>query len=216
MRLIRTRASGRRRGAARRWYRRPAFAVSVAALAAAVGAGVSSTPVAGASVTGITVYAASSLTDVFPAIDPGPKYSFAGSNTLAGQITLGAPADVFASANTTIPAQLYRQGARRAAGQFHPQHARDRRAEGQPGEHPFDLRPHQAGGHDRHRELWRSRWLLHVAGPGADEPHQAGAGQRRQPGDRRPRRCSPRWRSARSTPGSSTPPTPRRFPARSP
>jgi len=84
--------------------------VSVAALAAAVGAGVSSPPVAGASVTGITVYAASSLTNVFPAIDPGPKYSFAGSNTLAAQITLGAPADVFASANTTIPAQLYAKG----------------------------------------------------------------------------------------------------------
>ena len=37
-------------------------------------------------VTGITVYAAASLTDVFPAIDPGPKYSFGGSNTLATQI----------------------------------------------------------------------------------------------------------------------------------
>ena len=110
MRLIRTRASRRQHGAGRRWYRRPAFAVSVAALAAAVGTGVSSTPVAGASVTGITVYAASSLTNVFPAIDPGPKYSFGGSNTLAAQITLGAPADVFASANTTIPAQLYAKG----------------------------------------------------------------------------------------------------------
>ena len=109
MRLIRTRASGRRHEAGRRWYRRLALAVSVAALAAVVGAGASSTP-AGASVTGITVYAASSLTNVFPAIDPGPKYSFGGSNTLAAQITLGAPADVFASANTTIPAQLYAKG----------------------------------------------------------------------------------------------------------
>ena len=109
MRLTRTRASGRH-VSGRRWYRRPALVVSVAALAAAVGAGVSSAPVAGASVTGITVYAASSLTNVFPAIDPGPKYSFAGSNTLAAQITLGAPADVFASANTTIPAQLYAKG----------------------------------------------------------------------------------------------------------
>src|SRR5579863_229633 len=109
MRLIRTRASGRRHEAGRRWYRRLALVVSVAALAAVVGAGASSTP-AGASVTGITVYAASSLTNVFPAIDPGPKYSFAGSNTLAAQITLGAPADVFASANTTIPAQLYAKG----------------------------------------------------------------------------------------------------------
>ena len=47
---------------------------------------------------------------MFPAIDSAPKYSFAGSNTLAAQITLGAPADVFASANTTIPAQLYAKG----------------------------------------------------------------------------------------------------------
>ena len=61
-------------------------------------------------VTGITVYAAASLTDVFPKIDSGPKYSFAGSNTLAAQITLGAPADVFASANTTMPAQLFAKG----------------------------------------------------------------------------------------------------------
>jgi len=70
---------------------------------------VSSTTPASA-VSGITVYAASSLTDVFPAIDPAPRYSFGGSNTLAAQITLGAPADVFASANTAIPAELYTKG----------------------------------------------------------------------------------------------------------
>jgi molybdate transport system substrate-binding protein len=63
-----------------------------------------------ARVTGITVFAAASLTNVFPRIDPGPRYSFAGSDTLAAQIRLGAPADVFASANTTIPALLFAQG----------------------------------------------------------------------------------------------------------
>jgi molybdate transport system substrate-binding protein len=63
-----------------------------------------------ARVTGITVYAAASLTDVFPKIDSGPKYSFGASSTLAAQITQGAPADVFASANTTIPAQLFAKG----------------------------------------------------------------------------------------------------------
>jgi molybdate transport system substrate-binding protein len=57
----------------------------------------------------VTVYAASSLTDVFPAIDAKATYSFAGSNTLATQIKNGAPADVFASANTTLPNQLYQQ-----------------------------------------------------------------------------------------------------------
>jgi molybdate transport system substrate-binding protein len=57
----------------------------------------------------VTVYAASSLTDVFPAIAPNETYSFAGSNTLATQIKNGAPADVFASANMTIPTTLHQQ-----------------------------------------------------------------------------------------------------------
>jgi molybdate transport system substrate-binding protein len=58
----------------------------------------------------ITVYAAASLTDVFPKIDGSPRYSFGGSNTLAAQIQQGAPADVFASANMTLPNQLYAKG----------------------------------------------------------------------------------------------------------
>jgi molybdate transport system substrate-binding protein len=61
-------------------------------------------------VSGITIYAAASLTDVLPQIDAGPKYSFGASSTLAAQITQGAPADVFASANTTIPDQLFAKG----------------------------------------------------------------------------------------------------------
>jgi molybdate transport system substrate-binding protein len=86
-------------------------AAAACALAGALALfGVASPTLAGANVTGITVYAASSLTDVFPAIDPGPAYSFAGSNALAAQIQLGAPADVFASANTSIPAALYAKG----------------------------------------------------------------------------------------------------------
>jgi molybdate transport system substrate-binding protein len=58
----------------------------------------------------ITVFAASSLTDVMPQIDPSQRYSFAGSNTLAAQIRQGAPAQVFASANMSIPQQLAQQG----------------------------------------------------------------------------------------------------------
>jgi molybdate transport system substrate-binding protein len=58
----------------------------------------------------LTVFAAASLTSVLPQIDHTERYSFAGSNTLAAQIRQGAPADVFASANTTIPQQLYDQG----------------------------------------------------------------------------------------------------------
>jgi molybdate transport system substrate-binding protein len=58
----------------------------------------------------LTVYAAASLTDVFPRIDRGQRYSFGGSNQLAAQIQQGAPADVFASANTSLPNQLYAKG----------------------------------------------------------------------------------------------------------
>ena len=58
----------------------------------------------------ITVYAAASLTDVFPKIDGAQRYSFGGSNTLSAQIQQGAPADVFASANMTLPNQLYAKG----------------------------------------------------------------------------------------------------------
>jgi len=58
----------------------------------------------------VTVYAASSLTDVFPAIDRTQRYSFAGSDQLALQIEQGAPADVFAAASTKQPDQLHREG----------------------------------------------------------------------------------------------------------
>ena len=61
-------------------------------------------------VTGINVFAAASLTDVFKSIDAGPSYSFAGSSTLAAQITQGAPADVFASADLALPGRLFGKG----------------------------------------------------------------------------------------------------------
>jgi molybdate transport system substrate-binding protein len=60
--------------------------------------------------TQLTVYAASSLTDAFPRIDRSQRYSFGGSNQLAAQIQQGAPADVFASANTALPNQLHAKG----------------------------------------------------------------------------------------------------------
>lgn len=55
----------------------------------------------------VTVYAAASLTNVLPRIDPSGVYSFGGSNMLAAQIEQGAPADVFAAANTSLPQRLY-------------------------------------------------------------------------------------------------------------
>jgi len=57
-----------------------------------------------------TVYAAASLTEVFPQITKTPRYSFAGSDQLALQIRQGAPADVFASASPKYTQLLYHDG----------------------------------------------------------------------------------------------------------
>jgi molybdate transport system substrate-binding protein len=58
----------------------------------------------------LTVFAAASLTDVFPKIDSRPRYGFAGSDSLAFQIQQSAPADVFAAASPKYPDLLYKQG----------------------------------------------------------------------------------------------------------
>ena len=59
---------------------------------------------------GLAVFAAASLTAVFPQIDHSPRYSFAGSDQLALQIQQGAPADVYAAASPKYPELLYHQG----------------------------------------------------------------------------------------------------------
>ena len=58
----------------------------------------------------VNVYAATSLTNVFPALDKAPRYSFGGSNTLQLQIERGAPADVFASASPHEAQTLFHEG----------------------------------------------------------------------------------------------------------
>jgi molybdate transport system substrate-binding protein len=58
----------------------------------------------------LQVFAAASLTEVFPAIDDGPRYQFAGSDELALQIREGAEADVFAAASPRYPAELFEEG----------------------------------------------------------------------------------------------------------
>ena len=83
---------------------------ALVALAAAATAVATAGALAGARQAQLTVLAASSLTNVLPQIDSAPRYSFAGSDTLAGQLRLGAPADVFAAANTSLPAALYQAG----------------------------------------------------------------------------------------------------------
>src|SRR5215210_8258305 len=54
----------------------------------------------------LTVYAAASLTEVFPTIEPA-RYNFAGSDELATQIREGAPADVYAAASSKYPQELF-------------------------------------------------------------------------------------------------------------
>jgi len=80
---------------------------SVSAFAGAASAGPARS---GKTDAGLTVLAASSLTDVFPKIDPTNKYSFGGSDVLAAQIQQGAPADVYAAASPKYPEQLFQQG----------------------------------------------------------------------------------------------------------
>jgi molybdate transport system substrate-binding protein len=77
-------------------------------LAAMLAAAVALAAPAGAQA--VNVYAATSLTNVFPALDKAPKYSFGGSNTLQLQIERGAPADVFASASPHEAQALFHEG----------------------------------------------------------------------------------------------------------
>ena len=58
----------------------------------------------------MNVFAAASLTEAFPKFDEGQKYNFAGTDALAAQIRLGAPADVFAGASPDAPQALFRAG----------------------------------------------------------------------------------------------------------
>jgi molybdate transport system substrate-binding protein len=81
---------------------KPALLVALAAVLAF--------PASTAAGGGITVFAAASLTQVFPRIDKAPRYSFAGSDQLALQIQQGAPADVYAAASPKYPELLYHNG----------------------------------------------------------------------------------------------------------
>src|SRR5882724_11917422 len=58
----------------------------------------------------LAVFAAASLTEVFPKLNKSPRYSFAGSDQLAAQIQLGARADVFAAASPKYPELLFQKG----------------------------------------------------------------------------------------------------------
>jgi molybdate transport system substrate-binding protein len=60
--------------------------------------------------TPLTVFAASSLTEIFQTIDPSAEYSFAGSDDLATQIKEGASPDVYAAASPKYPDELFAVG----------------------------------------------------------------------------------------------------------
>ncbi|MEW6581997.1 MAG: molybdate ABC transporter substrate-binding protein [Actinomycetota bacterium] len=95
----------------RRAWRAAAAAALVGA--AATAAACSSTgPTAGApdGTGGATVLAASSLAQAFTALAPGNRYSFAGSDQLAFQVTQGAPADVVATASPRYTQELFAKG----------------------------------------------------------------------------------------------------------
>ncbi len=96
-----------------------------------------------------TVYAAASLTKVFPAIDPHPKYTFGGSGALETDIEQGAPADVFAAASPKQPAQLYAKGLVGKPVEFATNTLVLIVPEGQSRAHPLRRGHHQAGSEAR-------------------------------------------------------------------
>lgn len=86
------------------------LAIVAAVAAATVVAGPASARPEASAGSRLNVFAAASLTEVFPRIDKKPKYNFAGSNQLAQQIRQGAPADVFAAASPKEPLALFGDG----------------------------------------------------------------------------------------------------------
>ena len=58
----------------------------------------------------LTVYAASSLTEVFEQLAPAARFNFAGSDELATQLREGAQADVYAAASPRYPGELFDEG----------------------------------------------------------------------------------------------------------
>ena len=84
--------------------------VAVALAAVAASSSVASGARARTHADPLTIYAAASLTEVFKALDPAQRYSFAGSNALETQIRNGAPADIFASASPVNSQRLFKAG----------------------------------------------------------------------------------------------------------
>ena len=58
----------------------------------------------------MNVFAAASLSEALPKFGGDERYNFAGSDALAAQIRLGAPADLFAAASPEAPQALFKAG----------------------------------------------------------------------------------------------------------
>jgi ABC-type molybdate transport system substrate-binding protein len=98
----------------------------------------------------LTVYAAASLTEVFPTIESA-RYNFAGSDELATQIREGAPADVYASASSKYPQELFEEGLVEGARHLRLQPACPDRSQRQPGRDRDDQGRDPAGDEARYR-----------------------------------------------------------------
>jgi molybdate transport system substrate-binding protein len=85
-------------------------AAALLALALLVALSAASTARSSRTTAQMHIFAAASLTEIFPKLDGGQKYNFAGSDALAAQIRLGAPADIFAAASPDAPQALFRAG----------------------------------------------------------------------------------------------------------
>ena len=102
------------RGHFRRYAQRKCPSIGIAALVLTLLAGCGGDDEGDEESQELTVSAASSLTEAFEVYseetEVEERYSFAGSDDLAAQIREGAPVDVFASANTSLPDALYEEG----------------------------------------------------------------------------------------------------------
>jgi len=72
--------------------------------------GLASSGTAAQHATKLNIFAAASLTEVFPSYDANENYNFGSSGALETQIRNGAPADVFASASPTNTQNLFKAG----------------------------------------------------------------------------------------------------------
>ena len=135
------------------------------------------------------VYAASSLVNAFPAINPNETYSFAGSNTLRRR-SRTALRRTFRLGKHDAAGSAPQAGILREAGRLHAQHARDRRPKANPGhvKSIYSLTKSASPSTSRRRAS-RSGRTPSRSSRTRPEDRRRGERERRQPGDERRRRA---------------------------